>query len=53
MMSKLGNMEAAESSEALTSIMNGYKLEAKDTGEVVSKLVSIKFVETHSNMWIN
>lgn len=52
MMSKLGNMEAAESSEALTSIMNGYKLSAEETGEVVSKLVSIKFVETHSNMWI-
>ena len=53
MMSKLGNMEAAQSSEALTSIMNGFKLTAEETGEVVSKLVSIKFVETHCNMWIN
>jgi hypothetical protein len=51
MMSKLGNMEAAESSEALTSIMNGFKLEASETGDVVNKLVSIKFVETHSDMW--
>ena len=40
-MSKLGNMEAADSSEALTSIMNGFKLEAEETGEVVSKLVAI------------
>lgn len=40
-MSKLGNMEAADSSEALTSIMNGFKLEAEETGDVVSKLVAI------------
>jgi len=41
MMSKLGNMSAIESSEALTSIMNGFKLTAEETGEVVSKLVAI------------
>src|SRR5258706_1023236 len=30
MMSKLGNMEAAQSSEALTSIINGFKLSAQN-----------------------
>ena len=51
MMSKLGNLTAIESSEALTSIMNGFKMKAQETGDVVSKLVAIKFVATHSNMW--
>lgn len=40
-MGKLGNIEAAESSELLTSIMNGFKLSAEETGEVVDKLVAI------------
>lgn len=41
MMSKLANMESAESSEALTSIMNGFKMEVNETGDAVSKLVAI------------
>ncbi len=40
MMAKLGNMESAQSTEYLTSIINGFKLEAKDTQDVVSKLVN-------------
>ena len=50
MMSKLGNMEAAESTEALTAIINGFKLEAEDTQDVVSKLVS--FARTCGNTWV-
>lgn len=53
MMAKLGNMDAAESSEAMTSIMNGFKLSVEETGTVVDKLVSIKSVETYSDIWIN
>lgn len=41
MMSKLGNMESAQSTEYLTSIINGFKLEAEDTQDVVSKLVAL------------
>lgn len=41
MLSKLGNLDAAQSTEYLTSIINGFKLEAKDTQEVVSKLVAL------------
>ncbi|MFZ2992541.1 MAG: phage tail tape measure protein [Microgenomates group bacterium] len=41
MLSKLGNMEAAQSSEALTAIMNGFKLSAEETTAVVNKLISI------------
>jgi hypothetical protein len=41
MMSKLGNMEAAQSSEALTAIMNGYNMTVEETGDVVSKLVTL------------
>jgi len=48
MMSKLGNMEAADSSEALTSIMNGFKMEVSDTGDAVSKLVAIDNVAATS-----
>lgn len=41
MMSKLGNMEAAESTDRLTSIMNGFKLEAEETGLVIDKLIAL------------
>jgi TP901 family phage tail tape measure protein len=41
MLSKLGNLDAAQSTEYLTSIINGFKLEAKDTQDVVSKLVAL------------
>ena len=53
MMSKLANMSSVESTEALTAIMNGYKLSAEETTSVVDRLVAIKFVATHSNMWID
>lgn len=48
MLSKLGNMDAAASSEALTAVMNGFKMQAQDTGEVVSKLVAIDNVAATS-----
>lgn len=41
MMSKLANMESAQATEYLTSIVNGFKLEAEDTQDVISKLVSL------------
>src|SRR5258706_1035248 len=41
MLAKLGNMEAADATERMTSIMNGFKINAKDTGEVVDKLVAL------------
>lgn len=41
MMSKLANIEAAESTEYLTSIMNGFQYEAEDMAGVLDKLVSI------------
>lgn len=39
MMSKLANMESAQATEYLTSILNGFKLEAGETEDVISKLV--------------
>lgn len=39
MMSKLANMESAQATEYLTSILNGFKLEAEDAEDVISKLV--------------
>lgn len=41
MMSKLANMESAQATEYLTSILNGFKLEAKDAEDVISKLVAL------------
>jgi len=41
MMAKLGNMDMTQSSESLTSIMNGFKMSAEETGAAVSKLVAI------------
>lgn len=40
-LSKLGNIESAESTEKLTAIMNGFKLTAYDTGEVIDKLIAL------------
>jgi len=40
MMAKLGNMETAEATEYLTSIINGFKLKASETEDVVSALVA-------------
>ena len=41
MMSKLGNVEAAQATEYLTSVLNGFKLEAQDAMSVVDKLVNL------------
>lgn len=41
MMSKLANLDAAQSTEFLTSILNGFKLEAKDAIGVIDKLVML------------
>lgn len=41
MISKLGNMESAQATEYLTSILNGFKLEAKDTAMVIDHLVAL------------
>jgi len=41
MLSKLGNMESADATERLTSIMNGFKLKAEETTQVVDKLVAL------------
>jgi len=41
MMSKLGNVEAAQSTEYLTSTLNGFKLEAEDATTVIDKLVAL------------
>lgn len=41
MMSKLGNVESAEATEYLTSILNGFKMEAEDSVGVVDKLIAI------------
>jgi len=40
-MSKLGNMESAQATEYLTSILNGFKLEAKDSIGVIDKLTQL------------
>jgi len=41
MLAKLGNMETADSSDRLTSIMNGFKMKAEETGVVVDKLTGL------------
>ena len=40
-LSKLGNLESAESTEYLTSILNGFNKEAKEAEDVVDKLVAV------------
>lgn len=40
-LSKLGNIEAAQATEYLTSTMNGFKLEAKDSMSIVDKIISL------------
>lgn len=52
MLSKLGNIDAATSTDRLTSIMNGFKLEVKDTSTVIDKLVN-KIARTYRNIWAN
>jgi TP901 family phage tail tape measure protein len=41
MLSKLGDLSAAEATEYLTSTLNSYKMEAKDAISVVNKLVAV------------
>ena len=41
MLSKLGNLEAAQATEYLTATLNGFKLEAEDASLVVSKLIDL------------
>lgn len=48
MLSKLGNVDTAQSTEFLTSITNGFKLEATETVDVVNKLVAVDNVAATS-----
>lgn len=48
MLSKLGNIEAAESTEFLTSALNGYNLEAEKAVGIVDKLVAVDNVAATS-----
>ena len=41
MLSKLGQMESADATTALTSALKGYKLEVSDGADVVSKLTAV------------
>lgn len=41
LMSKLANMDSAQATEYLTSIVNGFKLEVKDVIPTIDKLVSL------------
>jgi TP901 family phage tail tape measure protein len=41
MMGKLANIESAQSTEYLTSILNGFQLQAGDAVGVIDKLVSV------------
>jgi len=41
MLSKLGNLEAAQATEYLTATLNGFKLEAQDASLVVDKLIDL------------
>jgi len=41
MLSKLGNMESADSTEKLTATLNGFKLEAEDASLVVDKIIDL------------
>ena len=41
MLSKLGNVDSAEATEYLTSILNGYKLEIEDVNRVLDTMISL------------
>lgn len=41
MMAKLGNMEAADATEKLTAVMNGFQYTAAQTGTVVDKMIGL------------
>ena len=40
-LSKLGALDSAQSTEYLTAILNGFKMEASDAADVVSKLIAV------------
>ena len=48
MLSKLGNMDAAESTEYLTSAVNGYGLAAEEAAGIVDKLIAVDNVAATS-----
>ena len=48
MLSKLGDLEAADATKYLTSTLNGYKMEAEDATSVVDKLVAVDNVAATS-----
>ncbi len=48
MLSKLGNMEAADATEKLTSTLNGYGMEASQATDIVNKLVAVDNVAATS-----
>ena len=41
MLSKLGALDSAQATEYLTSILNGFNMEASQSEDVVNKLVSV------------
>jgi TP901 family phage tail tape measure protein len=41
MMSKLGNIEAAQATELMTATLNGFKLSANDAMSVVDRLIAL------------
>lgn len=47
-MAKLGNLSAAESTEYLTSVLNGFNIEAEKASSVVDKLVAVDNVAATS-----
>lgn len=48
MASKLGNMETAQATEYLTSILNGFQMQAEDATSVVDKMIAVDNVSATS-----
>lgn len=48
MLSKLGALESAQSTEYLTAILNGFNMEATQAEDVVNKLISVDNVAATS-----
>ena len=49
MLSKLGAIDSAEATKALTSAMKGYKVEAKDATGIIDKLTAVDLVSATSS----
>ena len=47
MLSKLGALDSAQSTEYLTAILNGFNMKGEDAVKVVDKLVAIKYPSQH------